>query len=177
MRLRTAALGILAAAACRSAEQPPDEGGVKAGTWRVRDVPECSFSVEVPEFAARTDLTMPEFPDVIDVAYTTRSGLAAQCTVYPPDWVLPPPPELLRTTHERSLRHMDGIGGGVVDQRLTLDEAGVTATYTIQFANGTAQRGRMMVVGRQVHELSAAIGEARSTAEDLSRMIRSYTRR
>jgi hypothetical protein len=177
MRLRTAALGIAAVVGCRSAEQPPDEGGIKAGEWRVREVPECAYSVEMPDFAARTDLTMPQFPDIIDVAYATSGGLAAQCTVFPAAVELPPPHEHLQQEFERNVRHMEGLGGGITGQKLTVEENGAAATYTVRFANGVVQRGRMMIVGHQVHELSAAIGKGRSNEAELTRMIASYARR
>jgi hypothetical protein len=176
MRLPTAALGIAAAVGCRSPAQPPDEGGVKSGEWRAREVAECGFSVEMPDFAARTDLTMPAFPDIIHVAYATRGGLAAECIAYPASMALPPPPEQLQQVLGRNVRHMEGLAGGIVDQQLTVEETGSAATYTVRFANGLVQRGRMMIVGHEVHELSAAIGKGRATEAELSRMIASYAR-
>ena len=178
MRLHTAALAaVVACVACRSAEHPPDEGGIKAGEWRVQDVPECGFSIEVPDFAQRDDLAMEKFPDVIDVGYHTRMGLAVQCTVYPPSWQLPPAPDLLKKELDRKLLNMEGLAGGVVDHQLTIDDSGAAATYTVRFANGVMERGRYMIVGRQVHELGAAIGKGRSTEADLARLIASYKRR
>jgi hypothetical protein len=160
--------------ACGSREAPPDEGGTGGTGWHLQHVPECGYAVEMRGPATRTDLTNPAAPGVTEIAYLA-DALGATCTAFTPEAAEVPTAradieQILRGAFRRIVTNTDGV----VDPQITLDPGAPRARYRITLATGVALVGVILVDGRNVHEISAAVGKHRASEAEATYFFASY---
>ncbi|MCA9679034.1 MAG: hypothetical protein KC464_28645, partial [Myxococcales bacterium] len=173
---------------------PPDPGELGAaargdvhpdeGLWRTQEVLECDFAVALPGTVERMVDRPKPTPEVATYMYAARRGpdepgLLVECTVFPHDMELPPPDELLRGVLNRHRLSLDGLGGGIVDESSVPADVGDTPglAYDFRFASGKRVEGQMLLIGRQVHDLSTTFDGTPTQHADLDRLLASYVRR